>query len=117
MVLRSGHHLKGVKRFLDSRDPSRRNSTSVIGTSAGVAGDLDARGTLSTTGMYRKSRRSEGQFYGDEYGRTTTTTTKVTKTVTEIEEELNQNNSARNQNNSARNRRGDGYAQILHWLQ
>lgn len=105
MVLRSGSHLKGVKRFLDERDGNRRKSTSVIRTRRSADVQTSGSGPV----LYSSKRRSEGAtFY----------TTTVTKTVTEIEKEMmNVNNSARksvseadeevmNINNSARSQRG-----------
>ena len=96
MVLRSGSHLKGVKRFLDSRDPSRRKSTSVINHSSAdwTSNAQGVRGALSVSGVYDQRQRSENPAY--DAGLTTTTTTTITKTLTEIEDdELNKNNNAR----------------------
>ncbi|XP_070187444.1 SUN domain-containing protein 2-like isoform X2 [Littorina saxatilis] len=102
MTLRSGSHLKGVKRFLDSKDPSRRKTTSVINhmSADSTSNALDILSADAVTGGYAQRRRSDnagygrGPGYGPEY--TTTTTTTVTKTVMGIDEdELNTNNSAR----------------------
>ena len=97
MVLRSGSHLKGVKRFLDSRNPSRRKSTSVINHSSAdwTSNAQGVLGTSSVSGVYDQRQRSENPAY-DAGLTTTTTTTTITKTLTEIEDdELNKNNNAR----------------------
>lgn len=94
--------MKGVKRFLDSKDPSRRKTTSVINhmSADSTSNALDILSADAVTGGYAQRRRSDnagygrGPGYGPEY--TTTTTTTVTKTVMGIDEdELNTNNSAR----------------------
>ena len=94
MVLRSGSHLKGVKRFLYSKDHGRRKSTSVINhSSTDWTGNAQGvRGTSSVSDVYDQQQRSDNPAY--DAGLTTTTT--ITKTVTEIEDdELNKNNNAR----------------------
>lgn len=95
MVLRSGSHLKGVKRYLTSHDTSlQRNTKSVVNViqSASLADNAnDVRDSGSAAGFFSNPDRNtcvSDTGYG--------TTTVTTKTVTEIEEEgLNQNNNAR----------------------